>query len=402
MEGNTIPVSEGTTVIVKVSGDLFLQGEGEMEVRFRSSEERVRVNQTNENLYIETHASLDVSVPRTARVIIEKVGGSAFIQDLEGALTVQKIGGDLALRRIGELQIEKVGGSCMAEDIHQPAVIQKVGGDLSVRHAVSPFDATMIGGTGSLEIAGEGAVSIRAGGDLRAFLYGQTGGPVSLRAGGELTAVIPENANLQMVVDSSAENIQISLNRQAQALEKVIEERRFETQFGEGAAVWELRAGGDMRINDHDLEPESIGEELERRAAAWIEARDRGGNVSWTGGFGFDRTSAWADMISRRAQEAARRAEQRTQAAMRRTEDQIRRAAEREMRRGEGGFNFNFPGSPPVPPHVHQPHQPVQPPVPPAPRVSAQERMLVLQMLQEGKISIEQAESLLAALEGHG
>ena len=371
MEGNTIPISEGTTVIVKVSGDLFLQGDGEMEVRFRSSEDRVRVNQTNENLYIETHASLDVSVPHTPRVIIEKVGGSAFIQDLGGALTVQKIGGDLALRRVGELQIEKVGGSCIAEDLRQPAVFQKVGGDLSVRHAVSPFEANMVGGEGSLQIDGEGAISARTGGDLHAFLSGQVGGLVSLRAGGELEIALSESANLRLVVESRAEKVLFS-------------------------PAWEIRAGGDVYIRDHDMMPESIGDALDRRADAWIEARDRG-NVSWTGGFGFDRTSAWADMISRRAQEAARRAEQRTQAAMRRTEDQIRLAAEREMRRGEGGFNFNFPGSPPVPPHMQHPQHP---PVPPAPKVSAQERMLVLQMLQEGKISIEQAESLLAALEG--
>jgi hypothetical protein len=37
---------------------------------------------------------------------------------------------------------------------------------------------------------------------------------------------------------------------------------------------------------------------------------------------------------------------------------------------------------------------------PPQPRVSSEERILILQMLQEKKISVEEAEKLLQALEG--
>ena len=118
----------------------------------------------------------------------------------------------------------------------------------------------------------------------------------------------------------------------------------------------------------------------------------RRGSPAWSAGFGFDRSSAWADMVSRRAQEAARRAEQRSQAAMRRTEDQIRQAAERQGRHEyERGFgSFSGPPAPPTPPA----------PVEPAAPVTDQERLLVLQMLQEQKITVEQAEKLLAALEG--
>src|SRR5512142_2085685 len=117
MDGNTIPISENTAVIVKSSGDLFLRGQDQSEVRFQGSEDRIRVHQANDTLYIETRASLDVEVPRAAKVIVEKVGGSAFLQDLSGSLVVQKVGGDLSMQRVGALRIEKVGGGCVIDGV---------------------------------------------------------------------------------------------------------------------------------------------------------------------------------------------------------------------------------------------------------------------------------------------
>jgi hypothetical protein len=387
MDVNVIPVGEGITIIVKVSGDLFLQGESQMEVRFQSSEDRIKVNQSNDTLYIETHASLDLVVPRSVPVIVEKTGGSAFVQDLDQTLVIQKVGGDLALRRISALRLDKVGGSCLIDDANQPATIQKIGGDLTLRHVVAPVHIGSIGGTGNLQVEGGGAVEARAGADLRVYLQGLEGA-VTLRAGSNVDLYLPSSVNAQVVLDSGAESIDIALNRQLEKLVQFYNLRRSEFKLGDGGVQVEIRAGSDIHVRDQESEPASITGDLDRRENAWKEARERHGQAfSWSGGFGFDRSSAWADMISRRAQEAARRAEHRTHAAMRRTEDQIRNAAEREIRHAETRFGM---GMPPVPP----------PPPPHAPRVTEQERLLVLQMLQDNKITVEQAEKLLAALEG--
>jgi hypothetical protein len=167
-------------------------------------------------------------------------------------------------------------------------------------------------------------------------------------------------------------------------MQEDIESRRFDFKLGDGEARVEVHAGGDITVRDQAREGRSLEDEMDRREQAWKEARGRRGSPSWSGGFGFDRSSVWADMISRRAQEAARRAEQRAQAAMRRTEEQLRRAAARSS--GAWGTDWNAPAPPPPPP-------PVEP-------ITDQERLMVLKMLQEGKITVEQAEQLLAALEG--
>lgn len=389
MEGNAIPVSENKTVIVKCSGDLFLRGEEQAEVRFQSSEDRIRVQQSNDNVYVETHSSMDLSVPRRSTIIIERVGGSAFVQDLEGTLTVLKVGGDLALQRVGSVRVEKAGGSCLIEDVRDALSIGKIGGDLTVRQVVGPFTAGTIGGSASLQLAGIGNAEARVGGDTRLYFTQSVGEHIALKSGGNIDLFVPENANAAFNLVANGERVEVHLHRQGeQVIDKDFELRRYELTLGGGDGKVEMIAGGDIRLSDEEITPEPITEELDRREMAWKEARERHGHPSWSGGFGFDRSSAWADMISRRAQEAARRAEQRAQSAIRRTEEQIRQAAEREM----GRTDWHGRGRPTPPP----------PPPPPAAPVTEKERLMILQMLQDGKITVEQAEMLLAAMEGRG
>ena len=390
MDSNAIPLSENTKVIVKSSGDLYLRGEGQGEVRFKSSEDRIRVNQSNDTLYIETHASMGLQVPLEATVIVEKVGGSALIQDLNGPLTIQKVGGDLGLQRMGTVRVEKVGGSALIDGVTGGLVVGKIGGDLTVRQAVGQIQIGSVGGTADLQISGSDEIETRAGGDLRLYITEGVAANLSLRAGSSADLYIPSNTNGHFVLQSGGEHIELQFSRQEQMHDQEFESRRYEFTLGSGGAQSEVNAGSDVTVSDEAVEPESISAELERREEAWREAGDRIGGTSWSGGFGFDRTSAWADMVSRRAQEAAHRAEQRTQRAVRRTEDQIRQAAERQIRQA-GSHEFHGMPRPPVPP---------TPPQPAAPRVTEQERLMVLQMLKENKLTVEQAEKLLAALEG--
>lgn len=397
MDGNTIPIGENTTVIVKASGDLFLKGEEQNEVRFQGSEDRIRVNQSNDTLYVETHASMDLDVPRRANVVIEKVGGSAFLQDLDGSLGIQKIGGDLALQRMGTVRIEKVGGGCLVDGVSDTLTVGKVGGDMVVRQLAGSLELGNCGGDGDLQVLGLGPLEARAGGDLHVYFTTHVEGNVSLRAGGDIHLYIPASINARFNINSSGETIDLNLNRQGNRAVQTLKTRHYEFTLGEGGVLVEVLAGGDIYIGDEEAEPESITDELENREAAWRESRERRGNPSWSAGFGFDRSSAWAEMVSRRAQEAARRAEQRSQAAMRRTEDQIRQAAERQIRQSvEQSFRDDFSpfGMPPTPPEPPRPAPASEP-------VTDQERKLILEMLRDNKITVEQADKLLAALEGH-
>jgi hypothetical protein len=94
-----------------------------------------------------------------------------------------------------------------------------------------------------------------------------------------------------------------------------------------------------------------------------------------------------SDRATARSQENIRRAQEKLErklAAAQRKSELRARAAERRSQKGTG---FTWP--PPTEKH-------------PKTAISDEERLVVLRMLEEKKISLEEAEQLLAALEGNG
>ena len=102
------------------------------------------------------------------------------------------------------------------------------------------------------------------------------------------------------------------------------------------------------------------------------------------------------DHIMQRARESSERATARSQAKMRRAQKKLERklaAAKRKAelrakaaeRRSQSGKNFEWP------PPSEEPAQGI---------ISDEERLMVLRMLEEKKINLEEAEQLLAVLEG--
>jgi hypothetical protein len=107
-----------------------------------------------------------------------------------------------------------------------------------------------------------------------------------------------------------------------------------------------------------------------------------------------------AERMSKRAREASERAQARAQEKMRRAQEKLqrkleaaRRRAEVRARAAERAARDRRKRAAPIdwtPPQVDTPREPV----------SDEERMLILQMLEQKKITVEEAEQLLAALEG--
>jgi len=131
--------------------------------------------------------------------------------------------------------------------------------------------------------------------------------------------------------------------------------------LGSGGAAINLQAEGDVMVTSRESDWESAAE------------FDFGG--SWP------LPDDFSERINRRVQEATKRATMRAEAAARRVEERVHQQHARR-------FSFNWTPGHPVPP------------VPPVEPVSDEERMTILRMLQEKKITAEEAEKLLSALEG--
>jgi hypothetical protein len=187
------------------------------------------------------------------------------------------------------------------------------------------------------------------------------------------------------------------------------EDTTLEFVLGDGGAILDLRADGDIQLVgvelrsfgaggafDAGVSPE-MSEEMARRAAelgqqiaqqvesqVTVLTRELEEKLA-----GMDNDDM-ANKIQDRVSAALRRAEEKLAEAMRKLE--VRADVRSEGDRRRKGYGWQTPPVPPAPP---------PPPAPPKRKqANDEERMMILRMVESGKISIEQAEKLLTALNG--
>jgi hypothetical protein len=153
--------------------------------------------------------------------------------------------------------------------------------------------------------------------------------------------------------------------------------------------------------------PDDFSEQISRQVEAQLEAQmaamnrqinEQMANLNATIGKA-GMSAEEADRIMRRARERSERAAAQAQEKVRRAQEKIERKLEAERRReeqrsqgytwgarsGRGAWHVNFSAPPPPPPKES---------------VSDEERLMILRMLEQKKISLAEAEELLSSLEG--
>jgi hypothetical protein len=271
-----------------------------------------------------------------------------------------------------------------ARDIQGPLTVQKVGGDLTAETA-GPLNIDVVGGDVDLKFYG-GGIHVRAGGDLNVGMASPAGDEVVLKAGGDIHLHVPLDMDARLDLSSGASDIRINVKDQKVS----VEQEDYVFSMGAGARAVRARAGGDIVVSDEPFDVDRIEHDFEHMESHWSGWSSRHGPA--------EHFQNLEQRIHRQTERATRRAEERVKAAMERVERQSRF---REQAFGKLGSLIGF---------ATQARQP-EPPVPPTPpsmpvdvevtsQVTNDERMLVLKMLQEHKITVDEAENLLAALEG--
>ncbi len=378
MEEQTIALDGKNLIVIKAHADLSLQGWDRADARLLVNDfHNLRISQDGESLQIICLDDCDLTVPEGMAVRIDKAGGDAFVRNIKGKLEILKVGGDLSLGDAVDVSIGQVGGDCLVYKVNGRLAGQRFGGDCSGMEVGGPLAFEHIGGDADLEIT-SGAITLRAGGDINLNIM-DLSAPVSLRAGGDIELHLPMDASATLDLESGGDDIEIHVGDKDEEVEKWA----YGATLGSGAIPVSLDAGGDVLVTDKAWDKESVEDNINDLEDHWKELEGEREEPR-------SRSRHWPDIeaITRRAtrqgERAARRAEERVHAAMRRM--------------------GNFPPMPPMPnmPNMGPmgPFGPQTPPEPPRPKVSSEERMLILQMLQEKKITVEEAEKLLRALEG--
>jgi hypothetical protein len=349
-------------------------------------------------------------------VQLEKCGGNCTLREVEGEITLGRVGGNLTAHETLALTVDNVHGNATLKESNGSILIHKVAGNVVATESAGDLEIEWIGGELRVrELAG--ALNAKAGGTATLYLQELSTPQVAVKAGGDIRCRVPLTLDATLELRAGNEIVIKNL-----PLPSDWDSHSMEFTVGSGEGRLELDAGNRIKLigtADDDSTPEWGFEDefsvhydlhdLNERAAemvqqvaeqveAQVEAVTRQLNERLSQ---LDSGDAIAAKVQQKMQAAMRRAEEKIAEAMRRAEQQAERQAERQAARDERRRVRVMTPFPSVPPIVSVGAVPPIPPQPAKPKrapASSEERMMVLRMVEEGKISVEQAEKLLSAM----
>jgi SHOCT-like domain len=417
MEKQFVTTSASPHITLDVSGDLRIKGQDSHEVIAKTeSPEDITLEARDDNVTIRTNGDCVVRVPRMAFVLVEAAHGDAIIKALEGELTVQNIDGDLELRNVGETKLKRVNSDLSAKNVDGNLNIDSVGGDLTVRSVQGDFNGKANGNLNLNDVGGNAKAS--ADGNITLRLDPAPGHQYEFTAHGNLFCRLSEDASVEISVPKASQVRTDLPGIHASAPVR----SPYALTLGEGDAKLVLIADGNVILDTHapewdmedfdiDLgkETEGIADTVSQQISDQVESQMRMMEDSLNANLASlsvrlsnaKLSEEQARRIEERAREASQRAAERAQermhraqekmeqkmAAMQRKMEMRNRERERASRHSQRNWSFNIP-TPPTPP------------TPAGEAVSEDERLMILRMLEQKKISLEEADQLLSALEG--
>jgi hypothetical protein len=319
--------------------------------------------------------------PVESKLMIERVGGDATIVDIEGSIGIASVGGSLTLKRVGPSAVEQVAGHLNARSVEGDLTGEAISGNASVRDIEGNMELEKVHGSLALRDAGYKAkASVSGNANLR--LDPGPGAQYEIECQGNAYCRLEPPANAEVLLKSESQRILVQTDEGSQ----VVEAKEHEMKFGKGEASLSVEAGGhvDFRCKeggegfglgiDLDLDLgedfDDLAEEISDQVGSQMEAQLEALN---------QQLDALSDQLKVSGSRAVMRAQRQVEATQRRLE---RKLWARRTKHRPRAFAIGL--------------SPVNEPEP----VSDEERMKVLEMVQDKKISIEEAEILLATLEG--
>jgi hypothetical protein len=350
--------------ISAINGDLSVVGWDAEEILIKADEDELTLEQSGSEVSFSCTDDVSLRIPRDASLSIARIDGDMALRGVMGNIEIQEINNDLSMRDVGSVTIDNIQADFSLRGARGNLYVKHIGGDVSVRDVEG--NLTLDSVADDLALRGtRGNVKVNVGEDVVVYLEPKTDGVYSITAGDDILLVLKPNANATLTMHADEIDVEWpGIENQADVTQRVI-------VFGDGSAKIALSAGGDIRVTN-DAEAGNSAEEFGNFA---------GMNFDWSG---------FGERISRQVEQATARAAKRAEEAARRVE----RHAERQARRWRGNvkvgrWNWEMgPGGVPIPPS------------PASEPVAEEERLAVLKMLAEKKITAEQAEQLLSALEG--
>ena len=360
-------ISAGKTPKIRIDsidGDLSVVGWDGEDILIKTDEDELTLEQNGDAVSFSCTDDVSLRIPRDASLSIERIGGDMALRGVLGNLEIKEIDNDLSMRDVGSVAIDTIAADFSLRGAKGNLSVKSVGGDVSLRDVEGNITLESVADDLALRGA-RGNVKVNVGEDVVVYLEPRADGAYSITAGDDILLVLKPNANVTLSMNGDEIDVDWpGIENQEDVTERVL-------VLGDGSAKIVLNAGGDIRVTNN------------------VDAGNSAEDFGNFAGLNFD-WSGFGERISRQVQQATGRAARQVEEAARRAE----RHAERHARRWRGNVKagqWNWETGPKGVP---------TPPSPSSEPVAEEERMAVLKMLAEKKITAEQAEQLLNALEG--
>jgi hypothetical protein len=370
----TIPAG-ASLIVVQAQGNLSIQGVGgTVEVATLQGDAQLQGGAASVSL---STVQGDLNVERwTAAFNAGTVQGDARVRQVNGPVDLGTVGGDLSAEEIkGPLSARSVAGDAYLRQLNGMLYLSDVGADLVGRAWTAGADVAQVGGDASLKtvFTGPFTYEIQARGNVVAKALPGSNATFTLQAAKGrlmakgLTGEMTEEGQWQAVTGDGEAQVTLTSTNGNVLLKAVGEgdEDQERVAFTFAADFGRIGAEAGMAAQE-------LASRIQQRVA------DRLAKIDF-------------ETIARREAEKARRQAEREAAKAQRLAEKARRKAERAQRRAQKKMKWHFEwdaghGS--------------QRTAGRSQASSDEERLAVLKMLAEGKISTQEAETLLQALEG--
>jgi hypothetical protein len=413
MQQQTVPVNPNASVLIHaIHGDLRVAGWERNELMAKTSGNLLELVSGTFPITVSCNEDMIVYLPHAASLQVERVSGDASLQALNGPITLGPVDGDLTIKDLGPVTLGKVSGDASLRNVGALNA-EIIAGDFSLRGGKGICAIDTVGGDASIrDIDGmvtienvgsdlyvrnvHAAVAVKAGGDVALYLAPLPGLTYDITAGDDLILRMSPDSNVKLHLTSGlpksihvdfpgvslpedCTSCEVLIGKATDGMAEMLLTAGDDLLVTSQADSWDsaadfgvgMRDGSEWTFPPFEL-PEDFSERINQRVQAAME-----------------RAQSHLEAANRHAETAGQRASIKIEAAMRRAEAKAR-AAEVRSKRSQanirvGRWNWDV-----------TPHGPVQGSAP----ISDGERLSILKMLQEKKITVEEAEKLLAALEG--
>lgn len=376
-------------LIQKISGNLRIKGWDRTGIRADANKnDTLSIENENDSFTVECDSGCILRVPVDSSLQIGTVDGELMLKSLENQIEVETVNGQILAKSVGPMKIGKakgninikyVEGDFSCEVVQGIANIQDVEGSITVKE--NDGNLTIKGFSSEISATTKGNASLR--------LDPKLGGEFVIKADGNISCRLEPDVSAEIHLISGAENIKV----EAFGTSDRINAKEHEFDIGDGDSKITLEAAGNVDLSAL-LDSESdwgfnfeIGEDMSSIAddISQVVTEQIEQQMDSLARHINELTSKFPDSSveerTRKNLEAKRRKlERKLEHAERRVAQKVRDKARQTAASARRYSYRREPASDPV---------------------TDQERQKVLEMLQNQQISVNEAEILLAALEGN-